>query len=168
MKSLFAYIYKRTHPNISESQIPYWYKRTIIEEIWHLIRKKICVVWAPSCTITPLRIALYRLCGFKIGKGTFIGMRCYLDDLCANQIVIGANVTISYGVYFACHGIQQTHNQIIIHDNAYIGMHSSIITPSSIEIGTAAIVGAHSLVNKSIPPRKTAVGVPCRILESNS
>lgn len=165
MKSILAYLYTQKHPNIPEDQIPYWYKRTIIGEIWHLLRKKICVVWAPNCTITILRIALYRLCGFKIGKGTFIGMQCYLDDVCVDKIFIGDNVTISYGVYFACHGIHQTHNTITIKDNAYIGMRASIIAPKEIEIGEGAIIGAQTLVNRSIPAYKIAVGVPCKIIE---
>ena len=86
MKSLLAHIYLISHPNATKEQIPYWYQRTLIGEIWHLIRKKICVVWAPNCTVTPVRMTLYRICGFKIGKGTFIGMKCYLDDLCTEKI----------------------------------------------------------------------------------
>ena len=114
MKSILAHIYLKRHPNATENDIPYWYKRSIIGEVWHMIRKKICVVWAPNCALTPLRMALYRLCGFKIGKGTFIGMKCYLDDLGVDKLTIGNNVTISYGVYFTCHGVNQAHNKIVI------------------------------------------------------
>ena len=163
--SLLTFIYKLRHPKVKYEQIPYWYKRTLTGEIWHIIRKWICQVWAPNCTITAIRIGLYRLCGFKIGKGTFIGMKCYLDDLCVDKIVIGNNVIISYGVYFACHGPRQGHNKIIIRDNAYIGMRANIIAPHDIEIGERAVVGAQTLVNKSVPAGKTAVGIPCRILE---
>lgn len=166
MKTILEYIYIKKHPGVSENEIPYWYKRTLIGEIWHIIRKKICVVWAPNCAITPLRMALYRLCGFKIGKGTFIGMKCYLDDVCVEKITIGENVIISYGVYFACHGVNQGHNTITIGDNAYIGMRTSIIAPTDIVIGESALIGAQTLVNKSIPAHKTAVGVPCRIIET--
>lgn len=115
--------------------------------------------------LNPVRILLYRLCGIKIGKGVFIGMKCYLDDLCYDKIEIGNNVTISYGVYFACHGPNQGHNKIIIKDRAYIGMRANIIAPSDIVIGENVIVGAQTLVNKSIPAGKTAVGVPCKIIE---
>ena len=117
--------------------------------------------------MTPVRIGLYRLCGFKIGKGTFIGMKCYLDDLCVDKIEIGNNVIISYGVYFACHGPNQGHNRLIIKDGAYIGMRASVIVPKDMEIGENAIVGAMTLVNKSVPAGKTAVGIPCRILGKN-
>ena len=162
---LLAYLYKKTHSGVDDKNIPYWYKRSIFGEIWHLVRKGICQNIAPNCVLTPVRIGLYRLCGFKIGKGTFIGMKCYLDDLCIDEIVIGNNVIISYGVYFACHGPNQGNNRLIIKDGAYIGMRASIIVPKDMEIGENAIIGAMALVNKSVPDGKTAVGIPCRILE---
>lgn len=107
------------------------------------------------------------MCGFKIGKGCFIGMKCYLDDLCVDKIVIGDDVTISYGVYFACHGKNQGHNHIVIKDGAYIGMRASITARHDIEIGNNAIVGAMSLVNKSVADDATVVGVPAKPLNKN-
>ena len=162
---LLPFFYKLSHPGVMKEDIPYYWKRSILTEIWHLIRKGICQNIAPNCVLAPVRKGLYKLCGFKIGKGGFIGMKCYFDDLCVDKIEIGNNVTISYGVYFACHGPNQGHNKIIIADGAYIGMRASIIAPSVLEIGENAIVGAQTLVNKSIPAGKTAVGIPCRILE---
>lgn len=29
---------------------------------------------------------IYILCGFKIGKNTFIGMKCYFDDSCVSKM----------------------------------------------------------------------------------
>lgn len=162
---LLKFYYKIRHKGVKDSDIPYWYRRSIIGELWHLTRKGICQNIAPNCVLAPVRMFFYKLCGFKIGKGGFIGMKCYFDDLCVDKIEIGNNVTISYGVYFACHGPGQGHNRIVIKDNAYIGMRASIIAPKDIEIGEGAIVGAQTLVNKSIPAGKTAVGIPCRILE---
>lgn len=162
--SLLAFIYRLTHPKVKYEDIPYWYKRSVLGELWHLVRKGICQNIAPNCVLAPVRIALYRFCGFKIGKGCFIGMKCYLDDLCVDKIVIGDNVTISYGVYFACHGCGQGHNKIVIKDGAYIGMRTSITARHDIEIGENAVIGAMALVNKSVPADTTAVGVPCRII----
>jgi len=156
-----------SHPHAVK--IPYAYQRSLLKEIWHLIRKGICQNIAPKCVTNFMRVRLYRLCGFKIGRGTFIGMRCYLDDLCYDKIEIGKNVTISYGVYFACHGRKQGHNKIIIKDGAYIGMRASIIAPKGdVVIGEKAIIGTMTLVNKSVPAGMTAVGVPCRILEKKA
>ena len=153
--------YKLSHPG---KPVPYAYKRTLLGEAWHLLRKFICQNIAPNCVTNWMRVYLYRLCGFKIGKGTFIGMKCYLDDLCYDKIEIGNHVTISYGVYFACHGRKQGHHKLVIKDGAYIGMRASLIAPADIEIGEGSIVGAMTLVNKSIPAGETAVGVPCKIL----
>ena len=157
--------YKWRHPGVSEDKIPARYKISLWTGIKKPIRKWFSAVVVPKIPFSNFRVACYRLCGYKIGKNTFIGMHCYLDDLCFDKIEIGSNVIISYGVYFACHGRKQGHNKIIIKDRAYIGMRTSIIAPHDIEIGEDAIVGAMTLVNKSVPAGRTAVGVPCRILE---
>ena len=157
-------IYHWRHLNVPEEKIPDWYKRSLLGELWHLIRKGICQNIAPNCVLAPVRIGLYRICGFKIGKGSFIGMKCYFDDLCVDKIVIGNNVIISYGVYFACHGRNQGHNKIVIKDGAYIGMRANITARHDVEIGENAVVGAATLVNKSVPDGATCVGVPGRLL----
>lgn len=157
-----AYLYKKRHPEVSEDQIPYYYRRSIIGEIWHLIRKFVCQNIAPNCVLTPVRLWLYRICGFKIGKNCFIGMKCYFDDLCVDKIVIADDVTISYGVYFACHGRKQGHNSIAIKNGAYIGMRACICARHDIVIGENSVVGAMALVNKSVEDGMTVVGVPAR------
>ena len=162
-----ANVYHWMHPNVPEDKIPYWYKRSFVGEAWHLFRKGICQNVAPNCVLTPVRIGLYRLCGFKIGKGCFIGMKCYLDDLCVDNIVIGDNVTISYGVYFACHGPKQDHSHILIKNGVYIGMRASIVARHDIEIGEDAVIGAMSLVNKSVPKETTVAGVPAKPIIKN-
>lgn len=107
---------------------PYYYDYSFFTIISKPIRKFISQVIAPNCPFNNLRIFIYRLCGFKIGTGTFIGMKCYLDDMCYQQMEIGNHVTISYGVYFACHGKNQGHYPIEIMDGAYIGMRSVILS----------------------------------------
>lgn len=165
---LLPLIYRLRHPGVKDEQIPYMWRRSILEQIWHAIRKWICQVWAPNCATTALRIGLYRLCGFKIGKNTFIGMKCYLDDLCVDKIEIGDNVTISYGVYFACHGWNQGHNRLVVEDGAYIGMRCSIIARhDGMVIGKNSVIGANSLVNKDIPANAVAYGVPVKVVKEN-
>ena len=82
------------------------------------------------------------------------------------MLTIEDNVTISYGVFFACHGYGQQHMPITIKKGAYVGMRSSIISgKTGVTIGENAIVGACTLVNKDIPSGATAVGVPCRFIK---
>lgn len=107
---------------------PYYYDYSLLTIISKPVRKFASQVIAPNCPFNNLRVKIYRLCGFKIGTGTFIGMKCYLDDMCYHLIKIGNDVTISYGVYFACHGKNQGHCPIEIKDGAYIGMRVSILS----------------------------------------
>lgn len=160
------------YEKITGKSAPYYYKYSFLTIIFKPIRKWVTNVFAANCPFNNIRIFLYRLCGFKIGKHTFIGMRCYLDDMCYDLMTIGNNVTVSYGVYFACHGKGQKHYPITIEDGAYIGMRASVITKcpkkyggGGILIGKNSIVGACALVNRSVPAGKTAVGIPCRIIE---
>lgn len=163
---LLKLIYEKTH----NKPAPYYYNYSLRTIIFKPIRKWLTNVVAANCPFNCIRIAIYRMCGFKIGKGTFIGMRCYLDDMCYDMLKIGNNVIISYGVFFACHGRNQGHNPIVICDQAYIGMRANIISKNTdgdckgVTIGKHAVVGACALVNKDVPPNTTAVGIPCRII----
>lgn len=161
-ETIFSWIWRK----IYKTTPPYYCYYSLWTIIIKPIRKWFSAVLIPTIPFSNLRVWCYRRCGYKIGKNTFIGMRCYLDDMCYDLIEIGDNVTISYGVYMACHGKNQGHNRIIIKDGAYIGMRASIVARTDLEIGEKAIVGAQTLVNKSIPSRMTAVGVPCKLLNN--
>lgn len=152
----------------SNSEPPYYCYYSLWTIIMKPIRKWFSAVVVPTIPLSNLRVWCYRWCGYKIGKGTFIGMRCYLDDMCYDMIEIGDNVTISYGVYFACHGRKQGHNSLIIKDGAYIGMRATLVARSAegLVIGEKAVVGACALVNKSVPDAATVVGIPAKIVES--
>ena len=151
---------------------PYYYNYSILKILGKPIRKWVTNSIASNCPFNNIRIFLYRLCGFKIGKNVFVGMHSYLDDMCYNILTIGDNVIISYGVYFACHGRNQGHYPITIKDGAYIGMRANVISKNvdgsenGVVIGEGAVVGACTLVNCDIPDGMTAVGIPCRIIES--
>lgn len=167
---LLKSIYRLTHKGVNEEQIPYYWNYSLGVVIMKPIRKWLNVAIIPYCPFSNLRVFLYRMIGYKIGKNVFIGMRCYLDDVCYDLMEIGDDVIISYGVYFASHGSKQAHNPIIIKDGAYIGMRANIIarTGGATIIGENSVVGACSLVNKSIPDGETWAGVPARKIESKN
>lgn len=163
---LLKAIYEKTH----NKPAPYYYNYSIGTILFKPIRKWLTNTLAANCPFNCIRIAIYRMCGFKIGKGTFIGMKCYLDDMCYDLLKIGNNVTISYGVFFACHGKNQGHYPITIDDGAYIGMRANIISKNSknhrgVHVYSNATIGACTLVNQDVPENTTAVGIPCRIIK---
>ena len=151
---------------IYKKEPPYYFHYSLWKIIVKPIRKYVNVVIIPNTPFSNIRIFLYRCCGFKIGKNVFIGMKCYLDDMCYDKITIEDNVTISYGVYFACHGKNQTHTPITIKKGTYIGMRANIISGKhGIIVGENSIIGAGALVNKNVPDNAVAMGVPVRIIE---
>ena len=162
---------KFAYEKITGKPAPYYYNYTILTVIGKPIRKWAAQCLAPNCVFNNVRILLYRPCGFKIGKHVFIGMKCYLDDMCYDLLTIGDNVIISYGVYFACHGRNQGHYPITVEDKAYIGMRANIISKNidgserDVCIGKGAVIGACTLVNRDVPDGAIAVGIPCRIIE---
>ncbi len=69
------------HRKLFNNDVPYWFKkRSILSLIWILIRKFFNVVIIPNISSNKLRILLYRMIGYKMGKNVFIGMKCYLVD----------------------------------------------------------------------------------------
>jgi acetyltransferase-like isoleucine patch superfamily enzyme len=49
-----------------------------------------------------------------------------------------------------------------IGDNCYIG--SQTVVAKGVTIGDQAVVGACSFVNRDVPARAVAVGIPCRVI----
>ncbi len=163
---LLASIYRLTHAGVAEEDIPYYWKYSLWRVFTIPIRKWFSAAFIPYLPWNSVRILLYRLCGYKIGKNVFIGMRCYLDDKCYDLITIEEGVSISYGVFFACHGKRQAHHRLTIRRGAYIGMRASLLAKEDLVIGEGAVVGAMTLVNRSVGDGETVVGVPCRVVKS--
>ena len=105
-----------------------------------------------------------------IGDDCYIGRDCIFDLM--GKISIGNKVTLSHRIVLNTHtntGKSPIANKILIkssgeikiNDGAYLG--SNITVLESVYIGSNTIIGAKSLVNKSIPNGVTAFGVPCKI-----
>ncbi len=137
---------------------------------WQWLRSIIINKWAMGLPHinTPLRRFLLRLGGINMGKGSFVGMHGYFDDLCTHRITIGDNVTISFQVTLVAHGPKSdpSNMDIVIEDGAYVGCHVTILP--GVTIGKKAGVGAGSVVTKDVPPGAVAVGNPARILRQES
>ncbi|MDL2276720.1 sugar O-acetyltransferase, partial [Breznakia sp. OttesenSCG-928-G09] len=99
-----------------------------------------------------------------IGKDLLCNYGCVMLDVC--KITIGDNVLLGPGVklFTAAHAINPIERKngvefgkpITIHNNVWIGG-GSIVLPG-VEIGENSIIGAGSVVSKSIPANVVAVG----------
>jgi acetyltransferase-like isoleucine patch superfamily enzyme len=123
------------------------------------------------------KVAYLRSLGLRIGEN------CSLYNTVANYgsepwlIEIGNRVTVAGGVEFLNHDggsrvfrdrfptmnkFGNRYGTILIHDNCFIG-HNAILM-LDIDIGPNSIVGAGSVVTKSVPPNTVVIGNPARQL----
>ncbi len=111
------------------------------------------------------RISIGSNCGFS---GTVVSA-CQSISI-GDRVMFGANVTVTDGDRHSLNAVQRfmgdTGNTkpVIIEDDVWIGMNSIIL--KGVTIGKGAIIGANSVVNKSVPPNKIAAGVPIKILKN--
>lgn len=105
-----------------------------------------------------------------IGNNVFVGFGCEFNI--SKRISIGNNCLIASG----CHFIDHNHNtfkfdsplfsspdiekEIILKDSVWIGANVTILM--GVEIGDYAIVGAGSVITKSIPSNEIWAGVPAK------
>ena len=105
-----------------------------------------------------------------IGEATFINHGAYFMD--GAPITIGTHCFIgpNLGCYTAEHahdiprrnqGIERA-RPITIENDCWLGGDVKILP--GVTIGTGSIIGAGSIVTKSIPPHSIAVGNPCRVI----
>jgi len=105
-----------------------------------------------------------------IADGCYLGRDCIIDVM--GKIEIRSNSTLSHRVVLNTHTnpgrsplknerLKTTHGNITIGDGAYIGVGVMIL--EDVVIGKNTIIGAFSLVNRSIPEGRKAFGVPCKV-----
>ena len=117
----------------------------------------------------------------SIGNNVIININCTFVD--CNKITIGNNVLIASNVqiYTATHPVNisdrlldnWSYNNphaffntyslpVTIEDNVWIG--GGVIILPGVTIGKNSVIGAGSVVNKSIPPNSLAVSNPCKVI----
>lgn len=142
MRHVFGWWFGKNLPSQEDDKVGGWFIKLFFEKvlrrrmhywaekhsvpflIWKYIRKFLNVVIAPFIPFNCIRIAIYRIVGYPIGKNVFIGMRCYLDDTHPELLQIQDNCVLSYSIVFAMHGRTRTgwaNRPIIIMRGAYLG-----------------------------------------------
>ena len=103
----------------------------------------------------------------SIGKNTFINFNCTILD--TNKVKIGENVLIAPNVqiYAATHPLKATERINLQHgqNEAPYQTLTKPVTLPGVTIGDNAVIGAGSVVTKSIPENSLAVGNPCRVVK---
>ena len=99
-------------------------------------------------------------------KCSFSGVSiwCFDSVRLGNNVRVGANVTIMDGDAHQNDPRAGKNKAIEIEDNVWIG--ASVIVLKGVTIGTNSVIGAGSVVVKSIPSNVIAAGNPCRVIRS--
>ncbi|MBS4007579.1 MAG: acyltransferase [Clostridium sp.] len=116
-----------------------------------------------------LKNSLYRLVGIKIGKNVSVGLMAMFDVFFPQLITVGDNSVIGYNVTVLAHEFlirEWNTGEVIIGRDVMIGANTTII--AGVSIGDAAVVSAHSLVNRDISPGTFVGGVPAQTINENS
>ena len=114
-----------------------------------------------------------RTIGVRVGEASRIYTRSFLGE--PWLVSIGDRVTVAPGVYFITHdasscliqdekGRRYRYARITVGNDVFIGA-NAIILPG-VRIGNRVIVGAGSVVNRSIPDNCVVGGVPARFLRT--
>ncbi len=109
------------------------------------------------------------------GASICIGEDCGLNGVvlsAAKSIKIGNNVLLGFGtkiIDYDGHDLKDHSKrgpikEVVIEDNVFVGMHCVIL--KGVHIGENSVIGANSVVTKSIPANVIAAGNPCMLKRS--
>ena len=130
----------------------------------------------PSQTTEQQQIlrSLLGSCGENIHVGENFFANFNLTILDEGRVTIGDNVFIgpNVSIYTACHPLEAEHRNtfdewaepVTIGNNVWIG--GSVTILPGVTIGDNAVIGAGSVVTRSVPPSVVAAGNPARVIKS--
>lgn len=109
---------------------------------------------------------------FKAGSESWIFDYCYINP--ARPIILGRNVGVGGGSYMFTHGFWLSklkgfpvaYGSITIDDDVWLPW-GCFIMPG-VDIGSGAVVGARSVVTKSLPAGVLAAGMPAKVLRETA
>lgn len=107
--------------------------------------------------------------GLKVGKNVYGLVNCTIDHGNCDLITIGDNVIFAPQVYLLAHDTSSKkftgftrEKEINIGNNCFIGLRVTILP--GVTIGENSIIGAGSVVVKSIPANVVAAGNPAKVI----
>jgi serine acetyltransferase len=102
---------------------------------------------------TSIRPFLHRARGVKIGAGVFIGEDVYIDNEYPECVEIQDRVQISLRAIIIAH--TRGPGRVIIEKEAFVGPNCVLVCGAgrALKIGAGAVIGAGSVITKSVPPR---------------
>lgn len=111
------------------------------------------------------RWARLRQLGLQIGEDVALPEDTWIDSAHCHLISIGNNCGFGPGCLILAHDAQMDEfldaarlGRVVIHESCHIGARCIIL--AGVEIGPRTIVGAGSVISKSLPPDTVCIGSP--------
>jgi acetyltransferase-like isoleucine patch superfamily enzyme len=130
---------------------------------WQLLKKSIVLAVTRYMASGPLKNALLRTIGVKIGKNVFIAATVELDIQFPELITIEDGAILGMHSHVATHEVTHRHirlGKVVIGKNAMVGGQATV--RSGVTIGENSIVAMRAFVTESVPPNTLVTGVPDR------
>jgi len=111
----------------------------------------------------------------QLGDNVFVGADCQFNS--STQIILGNDCLIASNTTFVDTGHENalgtlireqpcTFEKIVLGNDVWVGTHCSIL--KGVTIGDGSIIGAGSVVNKSIPANQIWAGVPAKYIRDRN
>jgi acetyltransferase-like isoleucine patch superfamily enzyme len=118
------------------------------------------------------------------GTGSFrIGSHCFVQAYCVigaghgnitvgDHVILGQMVNLQAGNHIFADATQRidqqgtSHKGIVIEDDCWIGAQATVL--DGVTLGQGCVIGAGSVVTRSIPPYSVAVGSPARVIRKRT
>lgn len=142
-----------------------WYFPQVAGGYGRIMRNAAIIQLARYLPWLPVKNALYRMLGMRVGAHASVGLMVMFDIFFPQDVTLGENCVIGYNSTILCHEFlrhEWRRGPVVIGPHATIGANCTVLP--GVVIGEGAIVSAMSLVNRDVPPRTLVGGVPIRRL----
>ncbi|MEL7587606.1 MAG: hypothetical protein AAGU19_12905 [Prolixibacteraceae bacterium] len=118
---------------------------------------------------TGVHVIITENASLELGDGGYTNrhskIKCFDKIKIGDDVVSSENVTIWDSDAHEIIGLEKTKPVIIIGNHVWIG--TNTIKFKGVTIGAGAVIAAGALINRDVPPRSLAGGIPAKILKQN-
>lgn len=130
---------------------------------WQMLKKALILALTRHLSSGPLKNALLRSIGVRIGKHVFIAATVELDIQFPELITIEDGAILGMHAHIATHEVTHSHirlGKVLIGKNALVGGQATV--RSGVTIGANSVVALRAFVTEDVPPNTLVTGVPSR------